>query len=245
MKRGTDPSRGESSLPSDAQPCVWMTAGLVAWKLCDRGFDCEHCPLDEALRGKGAPPECAPLPEPTLHLDFPEDRRYHRLHGWAADAGGGRVRVGFDAFAAHLLDRMTSVVLPAPETRVERGRTACWVADDAELLPLCAPASGRVCATNHLVQEHPGLVASFPYDRGWLYEVEAPEPGLPEDTLSAGQIRSRSEMQMRQLHRRVCASLAPDARVGVTMADGGVRLHDLRRVLGVGRYHRLILAFLR
>jgi hypothetical protein len=29
--------------------CVWMDAGVVNYKLCDRGFDCERCPLDQAL----------------------------------------------------------------------------------------------------------------------------------------------------------------------------------------------------
>ena len=26
--------------------CIWMSAGLVRYKLCDREFDCEHCPLE-------------------------------------------------------------------------------------------------------------------------------------------------------------------------------------------------------
>ncbi len=40
-------------LPPSAgvEPCVWMSAGLVAWKLCDRGFECESCPFDQAMRG--------------------------------------------------------------------------------------------------------------------------------------------------------------------------------------------------
>ncbi len=32
------------------QACVWMTAGVIRFWLCDRGFDCENCPLDRALR---------------------------------------------------------------------------------------------------------------------------------------------------------------------------------------------------
>ena len=29
--------------------CVWMDAGVVNYKLCDRAYDCERCPLDQAL----------------------------------------------------------------------------------------------------------------------------------------------------------------------------------------------------
>ena len=37
--------------PAGALPCVWMSAGLVAYKLCDRGFECDGCPFDQAMRG--------------------------------------------------------------------------------------------------------------------------------------------------------------------------------------------------
>lgn len=30
--------------------CVWMLAGVVSYRLCNRAFDCDHCPLDRALR---------------------------------------------------------------------------------------------------------------------------------------------------------------------------------------------------
>ena len=35
-------------LAPETEPCVWMSAGLISYKLCDRGFDCENCPLDAA-----------------------------------------------------------------------------------------------------------------------------------------------------------------------------------------------------
>lgn len=55
-----------SVVPANARPrvplgglrgehCVWMRAGVVTYKLCDRDFDCEHCPLDAALRNEPLP----------------------------------------------------------------------------------------------------------------------------------------------------------------------------------------------
>jgi hypothetical protein len=37
-------------MTGDPLKCVWMLAGVVDYKLCDRQYDCEHCPLDSALR---------------------------------------------------------------------------------------------------------------------------------------------------------------------------------------------------
>lgn len=50
-------------------PCVWMSAGLVAYKLCDRGFECESCPFDQAMRGALPPP--APRPDGSENGDRP------------------------------------------------------------------------------------------------------------------------------------------------------------------------------
>lgn len=36
------------------QQCVWMQAGVVGYKLCDREFDCDRCPFDAALHGEAA-----------------------------------------------------------------------------------------------------------------------------------------------------------------------------------------------
>ena len=37
---------------ASGQQCVWMQAGVVGYKLCDREFDCDHCPFDAALHGR-------------------------------------------------------------------------------------------------------------------------------------------------------------------------------------------------
>lgn len=46
-----------SVMPPGVLPCVWMSAGLVAFKLCDREGECEGCPFDMAMRSPaGRPP---------------------------------------------------------------------------------------------------------------------------------------------------------------------------------------------
>ena len=37
--------------------CVWMLAGVVSYRLCNRAFDCDHCPLDRALREGARTPQ--------------------------------------------------------------------------------------------------------------------------------------------------------------------------------------------
>lgn len=55
-----DTSPPQVHVPSPAVlPCVWMSAGLVAFKLCDREGECESCPFDQAMRG--LPFDAAPV----------------------------------------------------------------------------------------------------------------------------------------------------------------------------------------
>ena len=41
----------ESTLTAAPLKCVWMLAGNVDYKLCDREYDCDECPFDLAIRG--------------------------------------------------------------------------------------------------------------------------------------------------------------------------------------------------
>jgi hypothetical protein len=71
-------SQGAS--PHHVLPCLWTTAGVLAYRLCDLEYDCDHCPLDAALRGAARRADAAPMA--TGGFEFPADRRYHAGHGW-------------------------------------------------------------------------------------------------------------------------------------------------------------------
>ena len=47
--------------PPGALPCVWMSAGLVSFKLCDREGECEGCPFDRAMREPHGRPVRRPI----------------------------------------------------------------------------------------------------------------------------------------------------------------------------------------
>lgn len=62
--------------PPGALPCVWMSAGLVSFKLCDREGECEGCPFDRAMREPHGRPVRHPARHPrTPTLPCSTDRR--------------------------------------------------------------------------------------------------------------------------------------------------------------------------
>lgn len=232
----------------ESMPCIWMSAGLVAYKLCDREYACETCPFDAAMRGCSAADVPAveagvDLPEP----EFPADRRYHPGHLWVRSVGGGRVRVGLDAFAAELLQGPGTFLLPSPGTPVRRDAALFWIHDEGEVAPLRAPLTGRVAVTHGLARHRPEVVFRDPYGDGWLFEFRVRDTARERnrDLLSAAAIRDLSERQRAELNGEVREFVrSAAAGSGPTLQDGGVFLRDPRSVMGPRRYYRIVSAFL-
>ena len=218
--------------------CIWMSAGLVRYKLCDRDFDCERCPLDAALRGEPGGCAAAAPAEPCFTLDFPDDRRYAPGHLWVEERGAA-ARIGVDAMAAALLGT------PGRVGWTGRGRVGTVGAAVTLELPygtvsLAAPVAGRATRPNAALGARPALMVEDPYGAGWLLDVEGPD--LEGASLVSGpRAREQAGLDLRHFRRRAALGLLTDAdSVGPTMADGGQALTDLRRMLGARRYLALV-----
>lgn len=37
-------------LKTDEKHCIWMSAGVISFKLCPFDYDCEHCDFDTVIR---------------------------------------------------------------------------------------------------------------------------------------------------------------------------------------------------
>lgn len=237
-------------VPRDSEPCVWMSAGLLTYRLCDRDFDCEHCPLDAALRGEptGDPRLAEPAPSAGLLATFPRDRRYSPGHLWIQAAAGEksssavepRLRIGLDGFAAAILGRPAGVRWESSSGPFQPGETICEIDLDVGFLPLGAPLAGGLLRPNRALRDDPGLLLAAPYGEGWLADLSdgGAERG---ELLSPEAVREKARLDLRRFRRRVAFHLLAAAEaVGPTVNDGGEPLTDLRRMLGAARYLELL-----
>lgn len=238
----------ETTAMTAPMPCVWMSAGLVAYKLCDRDGDCENCPFDLAMRG--ASRERAEASEPhadTPKAGFPADRRYHRGHTWARRIEARHWRVGLDAFAATLLEPASGLVLPTVGTSVQAGAIAVWVWDGEALVPIRSPLSGRVLESNSALRDRPTLANQAPYDQGWLLEVRVPSDREAEaellDAAGVGELAARQTLELQCATAEFVRNSRP-SEIGPTLQDGGPLSEGARAILGGRRYRKLISTFL-
>jgi glycine cleavage system H protein len=221
-----------------------MTAGVVTYKLCDRGFDCEHCPFDAALRGRAETvfPGRRTPPGRLSPWSFPEERVYTSGHLWVAEQGPAPavLRLGLDAFAAVLLGRLRRMRWPPADRVLVLGESACELDLDAGLLPLATPVAARMRRGNPTLESDPHLALVSPYEAGWLVEIEPEETAELPPGLDAGQAREQARLDLRHFRRRVALALLDDHSVGPTLPDGGVPLTDLGQILGGPRYLALL-----
>ncbi len=260
-----------SVIPKGDKPCVWMELGVVAYKICDRDFNCDTCPLDIGLRGLAGTPttdeakDKSPVPsvepvsrrgqnyDPTRfslvsHLEnFRDDDRYfYPKHTWIQVKAPDRVYVGIDNIAAIVLGSIDDVSLPARGQRILRGECCCQIIQGVRVFSILSPVSGRVVETNEDLHAFPDELVLDSLGKGWLCCIE---PDNLEDDLRFCRVGEAVFpwylKELEWLDSILTKSLRRSKKLlGHTMYDGGELSRNLQDLLSPDEYRRLVLSFI-
>jgi glycine cleavage system H protein len=184
-------------IPKEEIKCVWMTAGLLTYKLCKYDLQCEKCPLDWELRNVSARPFLdSAAPEGSERGNSEETRVkrpgrkewlegdvstedlsrltingslfYHPGHTWVKVEKADEVRIGIDYFLAKIMGRAKVIVLPLPGRRCVQGENLCSIIQEHGILNIVFPVSGSVLSVNQRLKDEPELVTKNPLEEGFL-----------------------------------------------------------------------------
>jgi len=236
-------------VPPEEQRCVWMTAGILTYQLCDREFDCDECPFDGAMRKHFSRPpvvaESRPRePMPLTNQDrLPPGYHYSPNHFWLKAIEANLLQAGIEPGLSAALLGPKAVVFPSPGQQVQSGHICLWIVLDGGTLALGAPISGVVWGTNRRLAEEPHLLQRHPLDLGWLFEIEADAP--PQEKTAGLMTPEQAAVKYASDENRFLTLLTAELRgsrpsVGITLADGGHGLQDVADMLGPRRYFSLI-----
>jgi glycine cleavage system H lipoate-binding protein len=214
----------------DTLKCIWMTAGVVDYKLCEQEYDCEHCAFDRAFRGVAPEHRPADMPGAEI-LNGPGDEQgyrldgasfYHPAHLWLRIEEEGRIRVGLDDFGQKLTGRIYSVRLPQPDAAVDRD-SGCWsIMHSLGETVLSGGANGKVVEVNQKLELLPSLMNSDPYGKGWAFVLEPDDlPASLKSLYYGGRVRHWVVEEVHRLRQVLDVSCAE---LGVTLPDGGLPL---------------------
>jgi len=183
-------------IPKEDLKCVWMTAGLLTYKLCKYNMQCEKCPLDWELRNLSAAPStgAAALKKgsrsilsryaPPLRAEK-KDREaftlpkiffgqtsiglyfYHPGHTWVKVEKTDEVRIGIDSLLGKMIGKVKVIVLPLPGARCLQGENLCSIIQEEGILHAVSPVSGSILTVNQRLKDDPDLVTRDPLGEGF------------------------------------------------------------------------------
>jgi glycine cleavage system H lipoate-binding protein len=237
-------------------PCVWVSAGVLSYRLCDRQYECEDCPLYQALRGGTASEHGAELAAApsrgddlegrlladlgagcTLHLDRP----YSGEGLWLESEPGGTLRVGMDDYTLRLLQPLDGVVMPRAGVQLPRGAPCAWLNRGRHAIALRCPLACELTE----IHPHPALAAPTSEereaDRWWFRAIPHESLGMVPGLHRNEALLSWFLGRVRAVHGQLSAVMHPaGASAGTSLADGGLPLRDLEQVLGRERFDTLV-----
>jgi glycine cleavage system H protein len=215
-----------------------MTAGILSYQLCDRSFDCDHCPLDAAMRmhfGSHHNVSVTPVQSPASG-----SVRYSRNHCWVAAMTSEVFRVGIVPMFASLVSPK-EIILPRPGETVSSNQYCWWLVMEGGTLSFTSPVSGKITAVNSALTGDPGKMQHSSLPQEWLFEVTG-KSGSSYNVLM-DKDESQKVYASEHLH---FTELIQDALtkhnsvVGPSFPDGGEILVENLAMLGPEKYFEIL-----
>jgi glycine cleavage system H protein len=116
----------------------------------------------------------------------PADLRYHEEHEWAR-VKGSQATVGISHFAQDALGDIVFIELPKVGAAVNAGQQIGEIESTKTTSTLYTPLSGTIVQVNADLKDHPEVVNSDPYGKGWMVVIELSNAGEVDKLMTAAQ----------------------------------------------------------
>ncbi|HET7909256.1 MAG TPA: glycine cleavage system protein GcvH [Nitrospira sp.] len=117
---------------------------------------------------------------------IPEDLRFHKEHEWVR-VKGRQATVGISDFAQDALGDIVFIELAKLGTTVKTGQQIGEIESTKTTSTLYTPVSGTIAQVNGELKDHPEVVNSDPYGRGWMVIIDLSDAGEVDTLMTAAQ----------------------------------------------------------
>jgi glycine cleavage system H protein len=237
---------------TDDMKCVWMTSGIISYKLCSLDFMCEECSFDKVMHN------CAvtdtqqkgldrPLTPYTSSVGLSTNRLdgslfYHKNHCWIKVVNPHEVVIGINGILAKLMHDIKTVVLPKIGDPVIKNQVFAHIMLEKHIVPLIMPVNGEITAINATLEKQPELLRKEYREKGWLVTIKADNLERELRTLTFG---SKAIEWYRAKDRSVNEAIlaaynSSREHIGVTMHDGGELVLNASELLTAEQYSMIL-----
>ena len=103
---------------------------------------------------------------------IPGDLKYTEDHEWIRQEGNA-ITVGISDFAQDQMTDIVFVELPETGRKVTAGEAIVVLESVKSVADVYAPTNGTVTEVNSALESHPEYINESPYDKGWIFKMEA------------------------------------------------------------------------
>ena len=128
----------------------------------------------------------SPVVKREYGFEIPQGYSFHLGHTWAMKEANEDARVGVDKFVTNLLGKIDHIDVCGANRWVRQGQKLITLTSDGTSVDLLSPVEGVVTAVNNDALSDPSVVASDPYDKGWIAMVKAPDYKVNQRNLIQG-----------------------------------------------------------
>jgi len=117
---------------------------------------------------------------------IPKDLRYHQEHEWVR-VSGPQATIGISHFAQDALGDIVFIELPKSGAVMKAGQQIGEVESTKTTSTIYTPVSGTIAKVNADLKDHPEVVNSDPYGKGWMVIVDLSDAGEVEKLMTGAQ----------------------------------------------------------
>jgi glycine cleavage system H protein len=117
---------------------------------------------------------------------IPSDLRYHKEHEWVR-LNGKQATIGISHFAQDALGDIVFLDMPKAGAVIASGQQIGEVESTKTTSTIYTPVSGTVAKINTDLKDHPEVVNSDPYGKGWIAVIDLSNPGEVDQLMTAAQ----------------------------------------------------------
>lgn len=117
---------------------------------------------------------------------IPSNLRYHEEHEWVR-VEGAQATIGISHFAQDALGDIVFIDLPKVGATITAGQQIGEVESTKTTSTIYTPVSGTIAKVNVDLKDHPEVVNSDPYGKGWMAVVDLTAPAEVERLMTAAQ----------------------------------------------------------
>ena len=218
--------------------CIWMSSGVIEYKLCDKKFDCETCQFDKVIRNFSSEDKLTSSGVPVIinivlnkleNIKYDEQIIYLKNHLIARQILPNTYYLGVNPMLISYLDNFGMMMECGAGKSISSGQSLMNFFGEWGTVSISAPM-------NFSIYDKVNNPSDDPMKSKWFAIIGA----IPQE-ISSGKLEFAEWDLLRQKSINIIKDIKTSyPKVGPTMNDGGSQFKYLHQILGKDKYLEIL-----